>query len=209
MVDDLVDKPARECGFRVDHAAGQDHFHRLAFADDLSQTLGAAIPGNHPKAHLRQAHAGVGRGDAHVGRHGQFQAAAKGESVDGRHHRFAALLDPVEQVALTATRQLLALGLVEVGEFFDVRAGHEGLFARASQDDDANFWVVLGRFKGRAEGVDDVAVERIEGFRPMDRQGEDAILEGFQNKGHDVGLQIAECESKLRNAPPAFLPRTA
>ena len=119
------------------------------------------------------------------------------------------MLDPVKQVALSAACQLLALGLVEAGEFFDVRAGHEGFFSRACQDNDANLWVVLCRFKGRAEGVDDIAVECIEGFRPMDRQGEDAILEGFQNKGHDVGLQIAECESKLRNAPPAFLPRTA
>ena len=110
---------------------------------------------------------------------------------------------------MSAACQLFALDSVEVGEFFDVSAGHKGFFSRACQDDDANVWVVLGRFKGRAEGVDDVAVERIEGFRPMDRQGEDAILEGFQNKGHDVGLQIAECESKLRNAPPAFLPRTA
>ena len=166
-------------------------------------------PGITPEADLRKSHAGVGRGDAHVGRHGQFQAAAQGESIDGSHHGLAALLDPVKQVALSAARQLLALGLVEVGEFLDVRAGHEGFFSCARQDDDANVWVVLGRFKGGAEGVNDVAVERIEGFRPMDRQGEDAILKGFQNKGHDVGLQIAECESKLRNAPPAFLPRTA
>ena len=209
MVDHLVHQPAGQGGFCVDHAAREHHFHGLAFADDLGQALRAAVTRNHAEAHFRKAHPGVGRSDAHVCRHGQFESATEGKPVDGGHHGLAALLDPVKQVALSAPCQVLALGLVEVRKFLDVRAGHKGFLARARQDDDPHIVVVLGGFEGGTQGVNDAAVERVERFGTVNRQGEDSVLQGFQNKGHERGVARSRYRTKLHNATLGILPRTA
>src|ERR1035437_3491985 len=114
---------------RVDGIAGEEQLHRRAAADQAGQALGATPPGDDAELDLGLAEARVGRGDAHVARHGDLAAAAEGDAVDGA--------DDGQGRAFHRQRQHLATGDVLASrgpELGDAGAGREELGAGAGED---------------------------------------------------------------------------
>ncbi len=94
------------------------------------QALRAAVARDNPQLHFRLTELGVLARQAHGASHRDLASAAQRKSIDAGNHRLAQILDQIQH-RLPAMRVLLAGDGIVLGQFADVRAGNERLFARA------------------------------------------------------------------------------
>ena len=80
----------------------------------------------------------LSRGDADVARQRELAAAAEREAVHRGDHRLGRLLEAREHPLAATIARARPSSEPCVGELRDVRAGHEGLGARAGDDHAAN-----------------------------------------------------------------------
>ena len=149
---------------RVHHAAGEAQIHRLGFADEAGEPLGAAGAGNDAELDFRLAEFGAVGGEDEVAHHRQFAAAAEREARDRGDDRLAQPRD-----AFPARDEVLEIG-VHIGllaHLLDVGAGGEGL-VRAGDDQRADVGVLLEGAERGVEFVDQRLVERVERLRPIE-----------------------------------------
>jgi hypothetical protein len=117
-----------------DRLAAGAHLERERRAAQTWQPLGAAGAGNDPKADLGLADVGAGGSYAVVTRHGEFEAASEGMTVNGGDEWLLAVFQPV-QARVHGQRALdRLLTRLQLLEHVDVRAGDERR-SRADQDD--------------------------------------------------------------------------
>ena len=110
---------------------------RHAFAAKTRQALRAAIAGQKAKFHFGLAEPRIFAGDANGAAKRQFAAAAEREAINRRNRGLAHGLELVKG-RLAEQRIFFALDRGLLRQFVDVRAGDEGFFARASDDQRAN-----------------------------------------------------------------------
>jgi hypothetical protein len=170
--------------FGPDGTPGEDHFQCFALAHQLWQPLRSPVPRDDAETDLRQAEPGCRRSNADVGCHREFQPPAERVAVDGCNDGLCGPLHPIEQALLSQRSQLAALLRIVSREFLDIRSGDEGLLSGPGQRDDAHLGPFLRLFDGCSEFRNDGRVERIERFRPVDGQREQAIIEVFEDVRH-------------------------
>src|SRR4051794_2713837 len=161
-------------GFRrIHHASGEAQIHRLGFADRTRQPLGAADARDGAERDFGLAEfRGVG-GNDDVAHHGEFAAAAERIAADGRDGGFAASGD-----AAAANRGEIAGEHVDEAfrlHLLDVGAGGECLFA-AGEQDAADLVVGLEIVDGRRDLGKHAERQRVEHFRPVQRDDADCAL---------------------------------
>ena len=135
--DNFIDQADAQGLGGVDDLAGEEEFEGCSATDQARQALRTAVAGDDAELDLGLAEARGRGGEAQGAGHGELAAAAEGEAVDDGENGLAEGLDAAED-ALRAFGELLAGGGVDLGELGDVRAGGEGLAARAAQQDDAH-----------------------------------------------------------------------
>ena len=109
--------------------AGEEHLERAAAADQPRQPLRAGIAGDDPEVDLGLPEPRRVGGDPERAGHRQLAAAAEREAVDRGDHRFAEVLDQVEDV-LPRPRMFAAADRRLHRQLVDVGAGDERLLAR-------------------------------------------------------------------------------
>ena len=143
-------RPERSASAASIIAAGEDHLHRLRFADDAGQALRAARAGDHAELDLGLAELGGVGGEDEIAHHRELASAAERESGDGGDDRLARLRDVLpagDEVAEESLGEGLVLHLLDVG------AGGERLLG-AGQHDRADGGVGLEGFERRVEVLD-------------------------------------------------------
>ena len=114
---------------------------------------------------------------------------------------------------LAAQRVIAAARRRLRGQLVDVRARDEGLVPRSRHDHDADGVVVLQREHRAAQLVERLRVERVEDFRPVDRDGRDGSVAFDQDvlervEGHDERREYTPpCAG--RGAQPTPSPRAS
>ena len=129
----LVGKADPICLLRINPVTGEDQLLGPSLADQPGQPLGAAKAGDDAKAALRLAEHGVVRGNANVAAHADFAPAAQRVAVDRGNRHLGHILQLVERLHGQKGHRA-ALGGGGVHHLRDVRAGHKGLAAGASED---------------------------------------------------------------------------
>ena len=112
------------------------------------QVLGAAKARHDAQSDFGQAEFGLLRGVDEVAGQGQFKAAPQGKAVHGGNDRLLHLFDK-QHHPLTGAHKGMCRERRQAGHFLDVGPGHEGLFARAGNDDHLDRGVEVKLRKGR------------------------------------------------------------
>jgi hypothetical protein len=128
--------------------------------------LGPAESGNKAEVDFRLTQSRLVAGDAQMTGHRQFHAATECETLQARNDRFAEAFDPRHQL-LPVARELLRLQWCHSGQFADIGAGDECLFAAAAQDDNANGVIVGSLIESDVQLADRFLVERVELVWPV------------------------------------------
>ncbi len=137
---------------------------------------------------------GVGS-EAQRARHRELAPAAEREAVDGRNHGLAQPLEAIED-RLAAPRVLAAADRALHRELVDVGAGDERPVALPRQHEHSHIVVAGGVAQDLIELVEGLRVQRVENFRPGDRDD--------QHAGAPLDPQVFEGHNRaiiLRGAP--------
>lgn len=160
VVDDSGDEAHPERLVGVDDAARKREFEGVTLADDARETDGPAPRAEQAESDARFAEGRPRGGHPHVAGEREFDAAAAGRSVDaGDDDRFGGFDGVGDALAVFCER----LGVVEVGDAVEVRAGAERRAVPPEEDhrrvglDDRGF-----------EGVEVGRSERVPSRRAVD-----------------------------------------
>ena len=172
--DDLVDQSDAQSLQSIHRIAGEDHLHRLPFADEARQALGPSVPRNDTEIHFGLAELRVLRGNTNVARKRKLTASAKGVSIDGRNDRLSEVLNRGKH-RLSACRELLSALFVQRRQFADIRAGDERLFTRSRDNDCIHCSVGLKLFEQLTQFLLCGYIEGVKLVRTIESDGTDAI----------------------------------
>jgi hypothetical protein len=129
-----VDQADAQRTVRVEGAPREDQVFRARWADQPSQPLRAARPGDHTEQDFRLADLGILGADTHIGGQREFAAAAERIASDRRDDRLGNRRHRREcrVQRLDASHHV---GVAHGGHLFDVGSGGER--ARAAVEDDS------------------------------------------------------------------------
>ena len=127
---DGVQRAFLECPGGADLLATSDPLVGVVGADEPRQADGAAEAGHNPEFHLGKPNPGVLGGDAEIGGDRKLEAAAEGETVNGRNRGKRQVFNGVEDgvAGFEPVPQLFAAGIEHGGKFGDVGANDKGRF---------------------------------------------------------------------------------
>ena len=183
-----MDQPDPQGLVGVHHAPGEDQIERAPLPDKPQKALRAGEPGNEPQLDLRLAETHRVGGDSECARKGELTPAAERKAVQRGNHRFAEVLEQLENVL---PRHCVSLRLVgtKLRELLDVRARDKCLLASSGDDDDTDGVVALQLQRRPPDVVDRVGIERVEDAGPVDGDGrnaaiafEEQVVEGHQER---------------------------
>src|SRR5690606_7172369 len=198
-LDDLLDQADAQCRFGIEAFTAEDHALGPSFSHQPGQCLGAAGTGQQPYRSFRKAQLSLSFGDANVAGKRAFQAAAQGETVDGRDRYAAKVAQGLEGFAETA-RHFPRANPVAIGEELQVGAGAEEFLTLAADDQCVDVVVVIEMLDHQLEADQRFSIPGI-GGRMVDGdqcrvavlldgqlvgQVEDAGLVGFDGSTHGL-----------------------
>ena len=144
----LVDQPDSQGLLSVEQTGRQQDVKGGALTNQVDQSLHFLVADGYAQAGGGNAHTAVLRGNAKVGGHRQFAAAAHGEAPDHGNGGGAHVGQLGQHLV---DRLVVGLGLGAVGPVFvevgDVRARGEGPVAGAGEDNGPDVRVVVERFQ--------------------------------------------------------------
>ena len=167
---------------RAEAPARQEQVHGKEPGEPARQPLSAARVRDDAEAQLGQEQLGmVGRDDQVAGEH-QLEAAAGGQPVDGRDHRFVEV-EHLGQAGEAARAEVGRGVLLAGGRRLEVPAGREEALTGAGQDRHAQVVVVTQPREGIVELDARRAVDRVR-LRPVEHDLEDAAAHLGPDGGH-------------------------
>src|SRR5262249_50074326 len=154
---------------------GKNQLQSPAFADQSRQALRSAATRKQSQFNFRLTKLRMLTGQPDGTSHRGFAAAPQSETVDGRNHWFAKVLNQIKNV-LSVTARLFCLNSADRSELADVCTGDECFISRTCQDDAAYRFVIACIFKRDLQVVPGSVVQSVQHLRTIQRHISDVVL---------------------------------